>query len=498
MENSDIQGNYQQSEPQWVCPDCEIVNSGDNCTVCGCPRPQKKREESVQETATEQGRFQETATEQGCYAQTLPEWICPDCETRNTGAVCAACGRPRPEPEEKKKRISKKVVIAAAAAVVILISTLVGITVWLPYHRYQSARKLLESGQYEQAYQAFSAIEDYRDSAALLEQSVIRWADGLVEEEYYEQAVLVLEYLPESENAAQRQIQVRIQWAEKLSMNKEYIRALSVLKPMSQMEPIPAKMQEIQYNYAMYLLNEKQNYGAAYQEFVALGTYRDSELSAPEAAKKWILEALDHSDVSQAERIRDTVQLSRSQKKDLYKELYTRDIYDYSHADGALYSVHSDDLSVRRILLEMLPGSYPNKAKLNTLFTSLDVSWPSKFVRGHKDILKDLWYMPVVQNVLRNDECVADWLLGTWRTENGSYYLKFYQNDSGGISSQYTLPWIPNPKGTKYFEIRNLTYVLTDEDSNVLAKVYRFNLLEPDKIEVYAFKNQKTYTLVRK
>lgn len=89
-------------------------------------------------------------------------------------------------------------------------------------------------------------------------------------------------------------------------------------------------------------------------------------------------------------------------------------------------------------------------------------------------------------------------VLGTWRTQNGSYYLKFYRNDAGGINSQCTLPWIPDPKGTKYYEIRNQTYVLTDENSNVIAEVYRFTLLEPDKIEVYAYKNEKSYTLVRK
>lgn len=490
MENNDNQGSYQQSEQQWICPDCETVNTGDNCTICGCPHPRQKPE----------GEAQETADEQGSYEETVQEWICPNCEIHNTGNVCTVCGYScTKQVIEKKKFLSNRVMIAILVGLLVVTIITSGMAVWLPYQDYRNACNLLESGQYENACHAFGAMGDYRDSAALLEQAAIQWADGLVEEECYEQAVEALAYLPESEEAAQRRMQVRIQWAEKLSMNKEYIRALSVLKPISQMEPIPARMQEIQYDYAKYLLNEKQNYGAAYQEFVALGSYRDSELSAPEAAEKWIREALDYSNIFQAERIRDTVQLSRSQKKDLYKELYTRDIYDYSPASGASCSYNTYDLSVRRILLEMLPaGSYPNKAKLNTLFTSLDVSWPSEFVRGHKDILKDLWYMPIVQNIVRNDQCIAEWLLGTWRTENGSYYLKFYQNDSGGISSQYTLPWIPAPKGAKYYDIRDLTFVFTDEDSNVLAEVYRFKPLEPDKIEVYAFKNQKTYTLVRK
>ena len=162
-------------------------------------------------------------------------------------------------------------------------------------------------------------------------------------------------------------------------------------------------------------------------------------------------------------------------------------------------TLRTADLSVRRILLEMLPaGSYPNKAKLNTLFTSLDVEWPGEFVRDHKELLEELWYMPVVQNIVRNDQCIDEWLLGTWRTQNNSHYFILTQADSGGYTTSYNVPWVSKPAGTKYYEIRNLTYVHTDEDSNVLAEVYRFKLLEPDKIEVYAFKNQKTYTLVRK
>lgn len=483
MDNKENQGNYLQMEQTWVCPDCETVNIGSNCTVCGCLRPDEKQEPEISQMSGEQGSYEDA----------LPEWICPACETRNVGKICTVCGYSR---TEKKKPISKKILAAAVAAAVVVILTLTGIVALPPYLHYRNACSLLESGQYENACQSFGAMGDYRDSAALLEQAAIQWADGLVEEECYEQAVEALAYLPESEEAAQRRMQVRIQWAEKLSMNKEYIRALSVLKPISQMEPIPAKMQEIQYDYAKYLLNEKQNYGAAYQEFVALGTYRDSELSAPEAAKKWILEALEHSDISQAERIRETVKLSRSQGKELYKELYTRDIYDYSPASGASCAYHPDDLSVRRILLEMLPaGSYPNKAKLNTLFTSLNVSWPSnEFVRDHRDILKDLWYMPVVQNIVRHDGCIYEWLVGTWRTENGSHYFKLNQ----AYYSNYNIPWVSEPAGTKYYSFRNLTYVWTDEDDNILAEVYRIKLLEPDKIEVYAFKNQKTYTLVRK
>lgn len=106
----------------------------------------------------------------------------------------------------------------------------------------------------------------------------------------------------------------------------------------------------------------------------------------------------------------------------------------------------------------------------------------------------------MVPNIVSNYDCLNEWLLGTWKTENRQYTLKFEQDksDPDTIYSTIDLPWVSKPAGTAHWDIKNPTYVWTDEDDKILAEVYRFKLLEPDKIEVYAFKNQKTYTLVRK
>lgn len=454
MENKENQGCFAQAEQQWICPDCETVNTGDNCTICGCPRPRKKQEDSAQKTATEQGRYQEA----------VQEWICPDCETRNTGAICAACGRPRPEPKGTKKRVSKKAVIAAVAAVVILISTLVGITVWLPHHRYQNAHKLLESGQYEQAYQAFSAIGDYRDSSFFRTNAILKWAAELNEGGNYEKALEVLELLPAD-------------------------------------VPVVSVKREIQYNYAS-LLKRTCDYKEAYLLFDELGDYRNARYYTNRTVLDWCEELIDKPNIGNARIFEKTVKLTDEQGKQVYKLLCGKNIYTYEPltSDGiASWSLNANDFAARSVLLDMLPADkYEHIAELKTLFSEFDEDNPVVFLREHRDILVTLWDAPVVQNIVRNDLCIDEWLLGTWRTQNNSYYFKLTQTDVDKYYSSYNVPWVSKPAGTKYYEIRNLTYVHTDEDSNVLAEVYRFKLLEPDKIEVYAFKNQKTYTLVRK
>ena len=82
MENNNYQGNCQQEEQQWVCPDCETVNTGSNCTVCGCPRPAEKQEPEIPRMSGEQGSYEDA----------LREWTCPACETRNVGKICTVCG----------------------------------------------------------------------------------------------------------------------------------------------------------------------------------------------------------------------------------------------------------------------------------------------------------------------------------------------------------------------------------------------------------------------
>ena len=453
MENSDNQGNYQQAEQQWICPDCETVNSGDNCTVCGCPRPQKKRDDGAQETAAEQG----------CYAQTLPEWICPDCETRNTGAICAACGRSRPEPRETKKRVSKKAVIAA---VVILISTLVGIAVWLPYHRYQNAHKLLESEQYEQAYQAFSAIEDYRDSSFFRTNAILKWAAELNETGNYEKALEALELLPAD-------------------------------------VPVASLKREIHYNYAL-LLNRTCDYESAYLLFDELGDYRKTRYYMDQTVLDWCEALIDKPNIVNARTFEKVVNLTDEQGKQVYKLLCRKNIYTYEpvKSDGMVsWSLNADDFAVRSILLDMLPADkYEHIAELKTLFSEFDEDNPVAFLQEHRDILDTLFDMPVVQNIVSHYDCFTEWLMGGWRTENWKYSLKFERDktDPEIISSTIDLPWVSKPAGTAHWDIKNLTYVWIDADGNILAEVYRFKLLEPDKIEVYAFKDQKTYTMIRK
>ena len=454
MENNNYQGNCQQEEQQWVCPDCETVNTGKNCTVCGCPRPAEKQEPEIPQMSGEQGSYEDA----------LREWTCPACETRNVGKICTVCGYSRPE---KKKPISKKILAAAAAAAVIVIAVLAGIAVRPRDHFYRDGCALLESGQYEQALELFRQIPDESPEKERLAEECISQAEKLNDSGDYSVSLEILNALPDS-------------------------KAVSLLKA------------EVCYNYGLSLFKQDQNYQESYLQFKAAGDYKDASMYLDQVVSAWFEDIIDRPVVESARFFKETVKLTDEQGSRLYHLLCSKNIYTYEppRPDGAVgWSLNEHDFEVRGILLEMLPANeYENMAELKTLFSLFDEDHPDIFVRDHRDILDKLWDAPVVRNIVENFYCFDKWLLGTWTTEDKQYSLEFVRDESDpdAIVSTTTLPWVDQPEGTAHWNIKNMTYVWTDEDDNNLAEVYRFKLLEPDKIEVYAFKDQKTYTMIRK
>ena len=77
------------------------------------------------------------------------------------------------------------------------------------------------------------------------------------------------------------------------------------------------------------------------------------------------------------------------------------------------------------------------------------------------------------------------------------YYLTFYEDENGGTYSNFDLPWVSKPAGTKYYNIKNQTYVWTNGESKELAKVFKFTVNDFNTISVFCYRNNRTYKLYR-
>ena len=53
------------------------------------------------------------------------------------------------------------------------------------------------------------------------------------------------------------------------------------------------------------------------------------------------------------------------------------------------------------------------------------------------------------------------------------------------------------PDGADYFDIVEYVYWYEDEDDTQIAKVFEFEIIDEEEIEVYCYKDGETYTLYR-
>lgn len=66
-------GAETNADGSWICPDCQTENTGKFCSECGIPKPVEQQAENADGS-----------------------WTCPECQTENSGKFCSECGTPRP------------------------------------------------------------------------------------------------------------------------------------------------------------------------------------------------------------------------------------------------------------------------------------------------------------------------------------------------------------------------------------------------------------------
>ena len=242
------------------------------------------------------------------------------------------------------------------------------------------------------------------------------------------------------------------------------------------------------------------NYKTAYEAFVALDGYEDSNDKIDDCIYEWIDYILDYGTASDAESFKNTVRLSSSHHSTIYTKI-TNEINahnDFDYWDD--YWNNTDNATVIYNLLQALPSSYQDNTNLSRLFKVLsngDIHPVADYIRDNKVFLESVWHLGFIQDFCKQDDMICAFLEGYWETADGNYYLNFYESDGGGTSSSYNLPWVAEPSGTVYFNIENLIYIYEDANGHELAKVYRFTITDFNTISVYCYKDSRTYKLYR-
>lgn len=398
--------------------------------------------------------------------------------------------------EKSRKRRKKTVRAIIVSLIVIAVVGCGTIFFGIPYFNYRAACDALDNGEYDTAYQAFVALGNFMDSEEMANEALYQKAEAALKNKQYDFAIQLFSDLGDYEDSAEMAKQSRYEKAAVALKNKQYDSAIQIFGSLGDYKDSEAQVLEAKYLKADKYQTDKK-YKEAYQLFVELGSYKESQDEVLATILLWEAEALGSSSTTAASTFSKTVKLSSSHHEMFYStillHLNAHENADYWYKWGRTASKNV------QTMLKMLPSSYKDTSTFLKLFNLLvkDGGWYEELFRDNETLMRQCWSLAFVQDLAEKDDAISYFLEGDWTTYSGDYYINFYENDEGGTSSEYNLPWVSEPKGTKYYDIRSLIYIFTNKDSKELAKVYRFEIIDYDTIKVYCYKNSRTYTLYR-
>ena len=214
---------------------------------------------------------------------------------------------------ERRKKITKRVSIIASA--VLLVAFLVYATGWhlIPYIKYRKAIKILEANSYDEAYEAFIALDGFSDSEDKAKDALYQKGFLLMKSGEYAEAAAEFERIPLYKDSNDKALYCRNQAAyleaTALKDAGEYKKAADIFTSLGNFSDSKDWAKESTYLYANSLL-ESGEYEEAYSVFCELGAYKkganalyvykDSAAKATEAKYLYGLVCIESADYKNA------------------------------------------------------------------------------------------------------------------------------------------------------------------------------------------------------
>ena len=364
---------------------------------------------------------------------------------------------------------------------------------------YRVGNDLYESGKYKEAAEYFKLAGDYSDAQKMAQKASYKYGKQLMTDGNYEEAVKVFTDLGKYEDSATMVKKAKYEIACNELDAGNYASAIAKFTELGSYKDSADKVKEAKYQQARGM-EKKNNYADAYKLYKELGKYEDSKTRLDNLVNNWAEDILKDMNKTNAQKFHKTVSLTSDQQADVYTLIWNKiqanptfnywdDTWQYTTRSAVVYE-----------MLQTISSSHKDNKNLLTLFKALSdgsIHPVGTFIRNNNKLLENLWKVDFVKDFLQSDDMISYFLEGYWETSSGSYYMKFYESSGGGTSSSFNLPWVEKPYGTMYYDIEDLIYYWDDDNSNHLAKVFRFEIVSFNKIKVYCYKNNQTYTVYR-
>lgn len=368
------------------------------------------------------------------------------------------------------------VAIIAAVLVLLLLGSYVGC--------YFAAKSSADDGEFEAA----SSLLFIKPITRLHDEKLVAYIEAgqLLEERNYSAAKQAFEDIPEYLSAAGLAKEADYRRAVQCADANDFDAAINIMSTLeeSNYKNAAEKVLEFQYREGVYLLLEGNAFGKANAIFTRLmeENYDGAEDMQKETQYLWALSFIEdgkyiiaYKRLASIEGYSDVDEIRRALEETIYAEgqsLYYK----------AEYSSASENFTCI--------SDYADSEKYLTLISAHGflARWsnPDETVKK----LEDIFYFEDASDLLlSNANFACQFLLGTWRTSDGSNYFKI---DEDSFRSSYNLP---SYSGSS-FNIENGIYSISSDSYGERAQ-FEFTLLTPNSMEVYCYRDGSTYILYR-
>lgn len=312
--------------------------------------------------------------------------------------------------------------------------------------RYIEAGLLMEERRYDEAIQAFGRMGTFENAQTCVSEAKYRKAAWLADKHRYDEAVALYQSLSDYRDSGERALNTRFRKASYSLQNGDFERAAALFEELKETDRAADAAQMLaktQYGWACRLVEDGE-YMKAFAKAKAASAYVNVGT---------LLDALNP--------------LLYEEMIDCYRDGEWSAVISRCDALGKDYEFSWWYRSLATIHI----GEYASDATVEeTLLPYI----------GYED----------VNELLLLDEQIADYfLLGFWSGSGGSlhFYLK-----SISLMLEYDLP--AQPFGEGWHIDKGILYFGNRKERR---PVYKLEILDVNTIKVYAYKNQRTYILIR-
>lgn len=379
-----------------------------------------------------------------------------------------------------KKKSKKKIVLIVVICFILLLASLVGGY----YGCYSTAKSDAQNGDFEEAEHLLfiPAITKLHDPALL---DYIN-AGKLLSERKYVEANTAFEALSGYLNAEELAMEANYRHAIQLADANDFDGATDIIASLivADYRDSTQVIHDIRFRKGIYLLQEKNDFDTAYYIFSQLHNinYDGAEEMMYQTQYLWAFDLADDEQYIQAYEKFSSIR-NYSDVEDCLDALA-----EIIYLEGqSLY--HAEKYSQAGKYFECVNPYADSEKYLTLIHVHSSFGWWVNQEDNVEKLVEIFYFEDAAEQLLATQRIAREFLCGTWKGDG--YY--FTMEDDGHIN--YDLPWFSYGD---YYRIENGTVLLYKEnDENSTKSLFKFTALSPDCIEIFCYKNNRSYILYR-